>query len=51
MSDTPNIDPDLATEAPDEETKTPNVDVTKPDEVDPDDGTDENDAPVDNPAG
>lgn len=57
MSDTPNIDPDIATSAPDEaapdeeQQEAPDVEVADPDEVDPDDGTDAEDNPVDNPAG
>lgn len=58
MSDSPNIDPDLATSAPDEAAperdgshEGSKVDVTSPEEVDPDDGTDEDDKPIDNPAG
>jgi hypothetical protein len=58
MSDSPNIDPDLATSAPDEDAPdregthdAPHVDVTSPQEVDPEDGTDEDDKPIDNPAG
>lgn len=58
MSDSPNIDPDLATSAPDEDAperdtahEGSKVDVTSPEEVDPDDGTDEDDKPIDNPAG
>lgn len=57
VSDTTGIDPDLTPTAPDSaasdnaEQESPDGDVTSPDEVDPDDGTDEDDAPVDNPAG
>jgi hypothetical protein len=57
MSDSPNVDPDLTTDAPkdtapdDAQQEAPDVEVTSPDEVDPDDGTDDDDVPVDNPAG
>ena len=57
MSDTTGIDPDITPEAPDEKApaegqhEAPDVEVASPDQVDPDDGTDEDDAPVDNPAG
>jgi len=53
MSDSPNVDPDLATEAPKaaKQPKHPDVEVTSADEVDPSDGTDNDDLPVDNPAG
>ena len=62
MSDTTGIDPDITPETPDEKApntshgtlspdEAPDVDVASPDEVDPSDGTDDDDAPVDNPAG
>jgi hypothetical protein len=57
MSDTSGIDPDLTPKAPDEDApkeqqqEARDVEVTTPDEVDPDDGTDADDKPVDNPAG
>ncbi|ROQ30982.1 hypothetical protein EDF46_3494 [Frondihabitans sp. PhB188] len=53
MSDSPNTDPDLTTDTPGDTVPddAPDVEVTSPDEVDPDDGTDDDDVPVDNPAG
>jgi hypothetical protein len=44
--------PDTVSGGAPEEPETPDtVQPTSPDEVDPDDGTDEHDAPVDNPSG
>jgi hypothetical protein len=52
MSDTPHIDPDLTSgAADDEQQEAPDVETTSPKDVDPRDGTDEDDLPVDNPAG
>lgn len=57
MSDTSGIDPDLTPKASDEDApdeqqqEAPDVEVTSAEEVDPEDGTDADDKPVDNPAG
>jgi hypothetical protein len=57
MSDSPNIDPDLTTDVPedtapdDAQQEAPDVEVTSADEVDSNDGTDDDDVPVDNPDG
>lgn len=57
MSETPDSDRDLSAEAPNEDAQdkaqpeASDVEVPSADDIDPDDGTDQEDKPIDNPSG
>ncbi len=52
MSDESRTDPESTPHAADDDQQeAPDVETTSPEDVDPRDGTDEDDLPVDNPAG
>ncbi len=56
MSKTPDSERDVSAEAPDEDApdkvqEASDVGVPSADDIDPDDGTDQDDKPIDNPSG